>query len=186
MRGMLQTVWRLVKSFFGEWANLAFENIALRHQLAVLQRSVERPRLRRRDRLLWSWLSRLWPEWRSALLIVRPETVISWHQQGFRLYWRWKSRTKQGRPCVDREIRDLVRRMSRENPTWGAPRIQSELALLGHTVAESTVARYMTRSPKPPSQTWRSFLANHMKQTAAIDFSPSRPLPFASCSVSSC
>jgi transposase InsO family protein len=104
------------------------------------------------------------------LLIVQPETVISWHRQGFRLYWRWKSRTKQGRPCVDREICDLIRRMSHENPTWGAPRIQSELALLGYTVAESTVARYMTRSPKPPSQTWRAFLANHMKQTAAIDF----------------
>jgi transposase InsO family protein len=104
------------------------------------------------------------------LLIVQPETVISWHQQGFKLYWRWKSRAKQGRPCVDREIRDLVRRISRENPTWGAPRIQSELALLGYTVAESTVARYMIRSPKPPSQTWRAFLKNHIGQTAAIDF----------------
>ena len=169
MRGLLETVWRLIKSLFGEWANLAFENIALRHQIAVLQRSVERPKIHRRDRILWSWLLRLWPRWRSALLIVQPETVISWHRRGFRLYWRWKSR-RGGRPQVDNEVRGLIRRMSRENPTWGAPRIQSELALLGHIVAESTVARYMTRSPKPPSQTWRSFLSNHMKQTAAIDF----------------
>jgi transposase InsO family protein len=104
------------------------------------------------------------------LLIVQPETVIGWHRQGFRLYWRWKSRTKQGRPCVAREIRDLIRRMSRENPLWGAPRIQSELRLLGHDVADSTVARYMVRQHKPPSQNWRTFLSNHMKQTAAIDF----------------
>jgi len=170
MRGILQAVWRLVKSFFSKWANIAFENIALRHQLAVLQRSVERPKIHRRDRILWSWLLRLWPRWQSVLLIVRPETVIGWHKQGFKLYWRWKSRAKQGRPCIERDIRDLIRRMSRENPTWGAPRIQSELRLLGHEVADSTVARYMVRQRKPPSQTWRTFLANHMKQTAAIDF----------------
>ena len=170
MRGILQTVWRLVKSFFSKWANIAFENIALRHQLAVLQRSVERPKIHRRDRILWSWLLRLWPRWQSVLLIVRPETVIGWHKQGFKLYWRWKSRAKQGRPCIERDIRDLIRRMSRENPTWGAPRIQSELRLLGHDVADSTVARYMVRQRKQPSQNWRTFLSNHMKQTAAIDF----------------
>ena len=156
MRSILQAAWRLVKSFFSEWANLAFENIALRHQLAVLQRSVERPKIHRRDRILWSWLLRLWPRWQSALLIIKPETVISWHRQGFKLYWRWKSRATQGRPCVDREIRDLIRLMSRENPTWGAPRIQSELRLLGHDVADSTVAKYMidevTIDPQSPWQ----------------------------------
>ena len=89
MTGMLQAVWRLVKSFFGEWANIALENIALRHQLAVLQRSVPRPKLHRSDRLLWVWLSQLWHGWQSALLIIKPETVISWHRQGFKLYWRW-------------------------------------------------------------------------------------------------
>jgi hypothetical protein len=159
-----------LKAFFAGRAALAAENLALRHQLAVLQRSVPRPKLRRRDRVFWVWLSRLWSPWRSALLIVQPDTVVRWHRQGFRLYWRWKSRKKRGRPEVDWAIRDLVRRMCRENPTWGAPRIQSELALLGHDVAESTVAKYIIRQPKPPSQTWRTFLANHVGQIAAVDF----------------
>jgi len=107
--------------------------------------------------------------WQSALLVVKPETIIKWHRQGFRLYWRWKSR-RTGRPKVDSEIQHLIRRMSKQNPTWGAPRIQSELRLLGYDVAASTVARYMVRQSKPPSQTWRAFLKNHMAQTAAIDF----------------
>jgi len=117
------------------------------------------------------WLSQRWANWRSCLLIVKPETVTRWHQQGFRLYWRWKSRkARLGRPRIDAEIRCLIRRMSRENPLWGAPRIQSELCLLGYTVAESTVARYMDRSSKPRCQTWRTFLRNHADQIVAIDF----------------
>jgi transposase InsO family protein len=151
-------------------AAIAAENLALRRQLAVLQVSVKRPRLRKRDRVFWVWLSRLWADWRSCLMIVKPETVIRWHKQGFKLYWCWKSRKRLGRPRIDAEIRDLNRRMSRENPTWGAPRIQSELALLGYTVAESTVARYMIRHRKPPSQTWRTVLDNHVPDIAAIDF----------------
>jgi hypothetical protein len=103
-------------------------------------------------------------------MFVKPETVIKWHRQGFRLYWRWKSQRRPGRPRVDIEIRQLIRRMSLENPTWGAPRIQSELALLGYTVAESTVAKYMIRSRKPPSQTWRTFLDNHVPDIVACDF----------------
>jgi len=121
------------------------ENLALRHQLAVLQRSVKRPELRKRDRAFWVWLSRLWPDWRSALVVVQPATVVKWQRQGFKLYWRRKSRRKAGRPQVDRKIRDLIRRISRENPTWGAPRILSELLLLGHKVAESTIDKYMVR-----------------------------------------
>ncbi len=116
------------------------------------------------------WLSRLWADWRSSLLIVKPDTVIKWHRDGFRLYWRWKSRGKPGRPRIDTEIRRLIRRMCRENVTWGAPRIHSELALLGYVVAESTIARYMIRHRKPPSQTWRTFLENHIGDIAAIDF----------------
>ena len=103
-------------------------------------------------------------------MIVKPDTVIAWHRQGFRLYWRWKSRRKPGRPKIDPEIRHLIRRVSRENATWGAPRIQSELALLGYTVDQSTVAKYMCRHRKPPSQTWRTFLENHVPDIAAIDF----------------
>ena len=115
-------------------------------------------------------MSRFWTEWSSALAIVQPETVIRWRRQGFRLYWRRKSRRKSGRPKTAAEIRKLIRQMSRQNPTWGAPRILSELRLLGHDVCESTVAKYMIRKPKPPSQTWRSFLKNHVGQIAATGF----------------
>ena len=125
---------------------LAAENLALRQQLAILQHKATRPKLRRRDRIFWVWLSKIWDDWRSALLIVKPDTVVRWHRQGFRLYWRWKSaRGKPGRPKIERELRDLIRRMSRDNPTWGAPRIQSELKLLGYDVVDSTVAKYMVR-----------------------------------------
>jgi putative transposase len=168
--GVVRAIVMLLRAVLLPRAALAAEILALRHQLGVLQRSVKRPRLRRRDRILWVWLSRLWSDWRSSLLIVKPGTVIRWDREGFRLYWRWKSRKKPGRPKTDEEIRQLIRRMARENPTWGAPRIQSELALLGFTVVESTVAKYMDRSRKPPSQTWRTFLDNHVPDIVAIDF----------------
>jgi hypothetical protein len=118
--------------FLRSRASLAAENLALRHQLGVLQRSARRPRLRQRDRVFWVWLSRLWSGWRSSPVIVQLETVVRWHWQGFKLYWRWKSRPrKPGRPQVDAEIRELIRQMSLENPLWGSPRIRDELALLG-------------------------------------------------------
>jgi transposase InsO family protein len=160
----------LLRDIVADRAELAAENLALRQQLAILEQRSKRPRLRKRDRIFWAWLSRLWSNWRSVLVIVKPETVVRWHQQGFRLYWCWKSRSKPGRPKIDAEIRSLIRRMSRGNATWGAPRIHSELALLGYTVAESTVAKYMYRHRKPPSQTWRTFLENHVPDIAAIDF----------------
>ena len=168
--GIVRVIVILIRAFLRPRAALAAENLALRQQLAVLQVSMKRPRLRRRDRVFWVWLSRLWSGWRSYLMIVKPETVVRWHREGFRLYWRWKSRNKIGRPKTDAEIRQLVRRMARENPTWGAPRIQSELALLGFTVVESTVARYMDRRRTPPSPTWRTFLDNHVPDIVAIDF----------------
>jgi putative transposase len=104
------------------------------------------------------------------LIIVKPETVIRWHRQGFKLYWRWKSKAPVGRPKIDKEIRELIKRMSLESPLWGTPRIQSELRLLGFELAESTVAKYRVRGRTSPSQTWKTFLANHAKQIAAIDF----------------
>ncbi len=160
-----------IVAFFRDRLDLAVENIALRQQLAVLKRSARRPRLRPWDRVFWVWLSRVWKSWRSCLLLVQPETVIGWHRKGFRLYWQRKSRRRHmGRPRVARELRDLIRRISMENSTWGAPRIQSELALLGYDVAESTVAKYMARRRKPPSQTWRTFLNNHVECLSAIDF----------------
>jgi putative transposase len=169
--GVLRILFLVVRSLLIPRAALAAENLALRQQLAVLRRKVKRPKITRGDRLFWLWLSRLWTGWRSTLAIVEPETVLRWHQEGFRLFWRWKSRRRNaGRPKVDREVRDLVRRLCRENPSCGAPRIQSELILLGYDVADSTVAKYMRRRRKPPSQTWRIFLENHVKDIAAVDF----------------
>jgi putative transposase len=169
--GILKTCVLFLRAMRIPKSHLVVENLALRQQLAVLRQSVKRPKLRPRDRVFWVWLSRLWPNWRSTLILVQPETVIRWHRQGFKLYWRWKSRAgKPGRPRIKREIRDLIRRMSRENPTWGAPRILSELLLLGHDVAEATVAKYMVCTRKPPSQTWRTFLDNHVGDIAACDF----------------
>jgi len=169
--GVLKASFLFLRAWFVSRLHLSAENLALRQQLAVLQRSSKRPKLRPRDRVFWTWLTRLWPEWRSALIIVKPETVIRWHRQGFRLYWRWKSRPrKPGRPMIERDVRALIRRMSQENPTWGAPRIQSELKLLGHSVAESTMAKYMVRPHQPPSQTWRTFLDNHVPDLVGIDF----------------
>jgi putative transposase len=168
--GALQLVSILLQLLLQSRAALAAENLALRQQVAVLQRSVKRPRLDRRDRIFWVWLSRLWRGWRSTLIVIQPETVIRWHRPGFRLYWRWRSRGRCGRPKLDAEIRALIRRMSRDNPTWGRRRIRSEPHLLGYEVGELTVAKYMVRGRKPPSQGWRVFLNNHSRETAAIDF----------------
>jgi transposase InsO family protein len=150
---------------------LHLENLALRHQLGVLHRSVKRPRLTAADRLLWAWLSEIWADWRSTLVIVKPETVIAWHRKGFRLFWTWKIRHGQpGRPPVSKETRELIGRMSRENPLWGAPRIHGELLKLGIDIGETSVGKYMVRHRKPPSQTWRTFLQNHVKTMVSVDF----------------
>ena len=169
--GFIQAIFFFLRALLTPRLSLAAENLALRQQVAVYKHSGKRPKLRFRDRLFWVLLSRLWPSWRSALAIVQPETVIRWHRQAFKLFWRWKCKAgKPGRPTTPAEIRDLIRRMSRENPLWGAPRILSELLLLGHQVAERAVAKYMVRTKKPPSQTWRTFLANHVPNIAACDF----------------
>jgi putative transposase len=160
----------ILRGFFRSRASLALENLALRQQLAVLRRGVKRPRLRPRDRIFWVFLKRLCEDWRSHLILVTPETVVGWHRRGFKLFWRWKSQ-RGGRPRIPREVVALIHRMARQNPTWGSPRIQSELRLLGYEVADSTVARYMPRRPRgPSSQTWRTFLRNHLHCTVACDF----------------
>jgi transposase InsO family protein len=154
-------------------AAMQAEILSLRHQLTVLQRNQKPKRLvlYRGDRCLWVWLSRLWPGWRSVLFIVKPETVLAWHRQGFRSYWTWKIRHgRPGGPCVPKETRQLIRTISHENPLWGAPRIHSELLKLGIKISEASVAKYMVRNPKPPSQTWRTFLDNHVSQLASVDF----------------
>ena len=168
--GIFVTVWTIINAFFCDRIELALENLALRQQLAALKHKSKRPRLLKRDRIFWALLSRIWANWRSALLIVQPETVVRWHRRGFKLFWRWKSRSEPGRPKIELEIQKLIRRMSRENPIWGVPRIQSELALLSHSVSEATVRKYRIRHRKPPSQTWRTFLHNHARDIVAIDF----------------
>jgi putative transposase len=149
---------------------LALQNLALRQQLAILQRKTKRPKLTKADRAFRVALSRLWPDWQSALIIVKPQTVIGWHRKGFKLCWTRKSRHRGGRPPIDSQIRTLIRRIAGENPTWGAPRIHGELLKLGFEVAEATVSRYMPRRRKPPSQTWRSFLQNQSQDLVSIDF----------------
>jgi putative transposase len=152
-------------------ATLHLENLALRHQLGVLRRSVKRPKLTSADRLLWTWLCEVWIDWRSALVIVKPETVIGWHRKTFRLFWTWKVRHGQpGRPPVPKELRQLIRKMSRENPLWGAPRIHGELLKLGIDIGETSVGKYIVRRRNPPSQDWRTFLENHVKSMVSIDF----------------
>jgi putative transposase len=152
-------------------ANLAIENLALRHQLAVLRRRRPRPPLAWTDRLFWIALSRTWSRWRDALMIVRPDTVVRWHRSAFRRFWTWSSRRPPGRPPIDRHTRNLVRHMAKVNPLWGAPRIHGELLKLGVTISERQVSRLMQRAPrKPPSQTWRTFLTNHVGTLASIDF----------------
>ena len=150
---------------------LHLEIIALRHQLGVLQRRVPtRPKLKVTDRWLWVALSRLWSDWRWSLVIVKPGTVVAWHRKGFRLYWTWKSRQRTGRPKINTEVRELIQKMSRENPLWGAPRIHGELLKLGIDISQATVAKYRVRKAGPPSQSWRTFLDNHVSQLASIDF----------------
>jgi transposase InsO family protein len=137
----------------------------------VLQRSrPHRLRLATMDRWLWAWLSHSWSGWRAALVIVKPETVIAWHRRGFRLFWTWKSRRRGGRPPVPPDVRTLIRTMSRDNPLWGAPRIHGELLKLGIDVCQASVAKYMMHRDRPKSQTWRTFLKNHLQQIAAADF----------------
>src|SRR6201997_3751021 len=168
----LTTLFATLSSVFRSRAALQLENLALRHQIGVLQRSArKRLTLTPVDRILWVWLSRAWSGWCSALAIVQPETVIAWHRAGFRLFWTWKVRRGQpGRPVISREVRDLIRQMCRENPGWGAPRIHGELLKLGIDIGESSVSKYMVRGRKPPSQTWRTFLENHAQQLVSIDF----------------
>ena len=148
---------------------LEAENLLLHHQLTIALRASPRLRLLGSDRALLIWMTRLWPSLLDAVRVVQPETVLRWHRAGFKMLWRRKSRHKAGRPKIDRGLRDLIRRMSRENPLWGASRIHGELLMLGFEVAQSTVSKYMARRRNPPSQTWNTFLRNHAEAIAAID-----------------
>ena len=161
----------ILGSPFKTQARLEAEIVLLRHQLNMLRQRVPwKPRLTVADRLLFVWLYRLFPSVLNAVTLVQPETVIRWHRTGFRLYWRWKSRSRGGRPRVPVEIRRLIRGMSLDNRLWGAPRIHGELLKLGIEVAQSTVAKYMARNGRGRSQTWKTFLRNHAAGIGAMDF----------------
>ena len=160
----------LRKSIFSK-QQLVIENLALRHQLIVYQRNAKKLKLHNHDRAVWVLLSKFLKNWKDVLVIVKPKTVIKWHRKGFRLYWRWKSRLKtNGRNRTDPYIVKQIKNISQANPLWGAPRIHGELLKIGIKVSESTVQRYMIKSKKPPSQTWRTFLENHVKNLISVDF----------------
>ena len=161
-----------IRVFFRSRCDTALEILALRQQVAVLKRKRPLPLLSPWDRLFWTTLRRIWSGWAKVLVVVKPETVVGWHRTGFRLFWRWRSRRRGGRPETTAEIRALIRRLAEENPTWGAPKIHGELLKLGFTISERTVARYLRRVGRRGDlgKRWPTFLANHREIIAALDF----------------
>ena len=170
MLAILHLLGTFVVNLFRSRRRLEVENLFLRHQLNIaLRRAPHRLRLHGSDRALMVWMTRVWPSLLGLSRVVQPDTILRWHRAGFRAYWRWKSRGQPGRPKIEPELRELIRRMSKENPLWGAPRIHGELLKLGFEIAELTVSKYMIRHRGPPSQNWRTFLRNHADAIAAID-----------------
>src|SRR3979490_1133907 len=170
MREACSLIWSALVGLFRSRASLVAEILVLRHQINIQRRhSPKRQTFSATDRLIFAALYRLAPTALNALAIVKPETVIKWHRAGFRSYSRWKSRRRAGRPIVPPEIRKLIREMSIANPLWGAPRIHGELLKLGIDVGQTTVAKYMARRRRPPSQGWKTFLANHAAGIASMD-----------------
>ena len=161
-----------IRVFFRSRSDTALEVLALRQQVAVLKRKRPRPKLNSLDRLFWTTLRCFWPRWSDVLVIVKPDTVVAWHRAGFRLYWRWRSRPRGGRPKVTDEIRQLIRRLADENPSWGAPKIHAELQKIGLVISERTVARYLRRITRRgnAAKSWLAFLHNHREVIAAFDF----------------
>ncbi len=167
---MLKILLGTLLLLFQSRSRLQVEILALRQQLIVLRRTApKRVRLRALDRLLFVLLYRLWPGVLDSIAVIQPDTIVRWHRRGFRTLWRWKSRRRLGRPGIAEDMRDLIREISRANPLWGAPRVHGELLKLGIDVSQSTVAKYMLRTRRPPSQSWRTFLYNHAEAIASID-----------------
>jgi transposase InsO family protein len=170
MIGLFSLFLAFLTAPFKSKIRLEAENAALRHQLIVLRRKMQGSvRLTNNDRWFFIQLYRWFPSILNVLMIIRPETLVRWHRAGFRYYWRWKSRPRGGRPLIEADLLALIRRMSVENPLWGAPRIHGELLKLGFEVAQSSVAKYMVKQRRPPSQGWRTFLQNHAPDIAAVD-----------------
>jgi putative transposase len=171
MLPVISALLAFVAGFFRSRASLCLEHLALRHQLAVYQQTVDRPRLCSTDLVLWAWLSRLWPGWLDALAFVQLRTVIAWQRKRARNHWRRVSqRGKPSRPAIAKEVRDLSRTMWQSHPTWGAPRIVGELQKLDIDVAKSTVEKYRVHSRKPPSPTWKTFMKNPVQDLVSLDF----------------
>src|SRR3989441_1979003 len=168
---LLLRLLRLLPFLCGGHRQLALENLALHQQLAVYKRTMTQPRLRTADRFFWVGLARVWAGWRQPLVIVTPDTVLRWQRRRFRAHWtKVSGRPTRGRPPVNAEIKVLIMRMASANPLWGAPRIHGELLKLGLNVAERTVSRLMSKRRPRPSQTWRTFLDNHVRDVVALDF----------------
>jgi len=160
-----------VANFFRSRVSLQLEIVVLRHQLTLYRRASRRPRVRRSDRIFWSWLARHWSRWQEVLVFVQPATVLAWQRQRFRDHWTRLSRPgRPGRPAISRDVRDLIRDISAANPRWGSPRILGELRKLGIAVAKSTLEKYRVRPPRPASPAWRAFLKNHLTELVALDF----------------
>jgi transposase InsO family protein len=170
MKNVVHALFHFVISTFKSRASLQLEVLALRHQLSVYKHSKKRPKISVSDRLFWAWLSKSWVDCFGSLVFVKPKTLIRWQRKRFKDHWAKLSQGKPGRPKADKEIRDLIRRMSIANPFWGSPRIMGELGKLGIKVAKRTIEKYMLKHKKPPSQTWKSFLKNHAKDIVSIDF----------------
>ena len=168
---ILQSLALFLLCAFRSRRTMALRILVLEHLVRVLKRTTERPRITEWDRALWVTISRTWSQWRAHLHFVRPETVVDWKSRRFRRRWTRKSQGgRPGRPSVPMEIRQLIRKMARANVLWGALRIHGELLKIGVKISQATVAKYMPRRSKPPSQTWRTFLNNHVGDLVAIDF----------------
>lgn len=170
MKSIVYALLALVTTVFRSRLSMQLEMLALRHQLSVYQRTCSRPLIKSGDRFLWSFLSRLWPGWKAHVVFVQPKTVIAWQKRRFRDYWAKLSHSSSpGRPPVSKEVRALIRRISRANPGWGSPRIVGELRKPGIDVAQSTVDKYRVHTGKPPSPTWKAFLNNLLEDMVSID-----------------
>jgi putative transposase len=172
MLAFLLGLFRLVFLFGKDHHAVVLENLALRQQISIYKRKQKRPRLVAGDRWFWIGLATVWKDWRQVLLMVHPDTVVRWQRERFRQYWTHLSKTpgRAGRPSISWEIRELIQTMALANSTWRAPRIHGELQKLGIVISERTVSRVLRTIQRPPSQTWRTFLRNHIGEVVAIDF----------------
>jgi putative transposase len=171
MKDVIFSVLSFVFTIFQSQLSMKMEIATLRHQLFVYQRKGKRPEIKPTDRILWSWISQIWPGWKNALIFVKPATVVAWRRKKFKEHWAKLSKNgKPGRPATDPEIVRLIRNMSKANPFWGSPRIRDELKKIGIKLAKSTIEKYMVKHRKPPSPTWRAFLDNHVRDLVSVDF----------------